>query len=258
MSTYSHTNSVHDCEAILELLPDYAFGLTSAEETRWIEAKLPSCPEATAQLADFRQIQDEMRAAVPQVNPPAHLEARLMAAVSAIDMPAPSVKPRRIPWGWLAAAAALVALILTNLYWFTRVNAPPPRSSESTSAHIPVQGDSTFMLTSNSDLRWVRLPPSQQNSDSAAVLLWNSESKIGLLYVRGFPELSAGKTFQLWLTKGDDRASAGTFRVDENGNGALLFNITDAIDKYTWARITEEPADGSTEPSDQVVVGGEL
>jgi anti-sigma-K factor RskA len=142
----------------------------------------------------------------------------------------------------------------------SRANTPPtpPRSSESTSAHITVQGDSTFVLTSASDLRWVRLPPSQQNADAAAVLLWNSESKIGLLYVRGFPELSAGKTFQLWLTKGEDRASAGTFRVDEDGNGALLFNITDAIDKYTWARITEEPADGSSEPSDQVVVVGEL
>jgi hypothetical protein len=114
------------------------------------------------------------------------------------------------------------------------------------------------VLTSASDLRWVRLPASQQDTDASAVLLWNTESKIGLLYVRGFPRLSAGKTFQLWLTKGEERASAGTFRVDEDGNGALLFNINDGIDKYTWARITEEPADGSTQPGDQVVVVGEL
>jgi anti-sigma-K factor RskA len=259
MSTYSRTNSLHDCEAIQELIPDYAFGLTSAEETRWIESNLASCPDAAAQLADYQQLQDEMRGTVPQMDPPADLESRLMAAVSALPTPAQTVKPHRvIHWGWVVAAAAMVALVLTNVYWFARVNAPPPNSSESTSAQIAVQGDSTFVLTSASDLRWVRLPPSQQNTDSSAVLLWNTESKIGLLYVRGFPELSAGKTFQLWLTKGEDRASAGTFRVDEDGNGALLFHITDAIDKYTWARITEEPADGSSQPSDQVVVVGEL
>ena len=262
MSTNSRSNSMHDCEAILELIPDYAFGLTSAEDTRWIEANIATCPEAAAHLADYQHLQGEMRVDVPQMNPPAALEARLMAAVSVTAAPPQTAKPRRmmIRWGWVTATAALVALVLTNVYWLGRANTPPapPKSSESTSVQIAVQGDSTFVLTSASDLRWVRLPPSQQNADAAAVLLWNSESQIGLLYVRGFPELSAGKTFQLWLTKGDDRASAGTFRVDETGNGALLFHITDAIDKYTWARITEEPADGSSEPSDQVVVVGEL
>ncbi|MEO8613079.1 MAG: anti-sigma factor [Chloroflexota bacterium] len=263
MSTNSRSHSVNDCESILELLPDYAFGLTSAEDTRWIEANIATCPEAAAQLADYQHLQDDMRADVPQINPPAALEARLMAAIAVPTQSALPPKTRRsitIRWGWVTAAAAMVALVLTNVYWLGRVNtvSVPPKSSDSTSAHIAVQGDSTFVLTSASDLRWVRLPPSQQNVDAAAVLLWNSESKIGLLYVRGFPSLSAGKTFQLWLTKGDDRASAGLFRVDENGNGALLFNITDAIDKYTWARITEEPVDGSSQPSDQVVVIGEL
>src|SRR5262245_29058579 len=106
MSTHLRTNSVHDCEAILELIPDYAFGLTSAEETRWVEANLNSCPEAVAQLADFRQLQDEMRADVPQMTPPADLEARLMAAVAATPVPQPVLKkaPRTLHWGWIVAA----------------------------------------------------------------------------------------------------------------------------------------------------------
>lgn len=263
MSTHLRTNSVHDCEAILELIPDYAFGLTSAEETRMVEANLDSCPEAVAQLADFRQMQVVMRADVPQMTPPADLEARLMAVISTPSAPAievVSAKPRRtIRWGWITAAAAMVALVLTNVYWLSRANETPVQNEERPgSSPIHVQGDTTFTLTGASDLRWVHLPASQQNTGANAVLLWNTESKIGLLYVRGFPKLSAGKTFQLWLTKGEERVSAGTFRVDEDGGGALLFNINDGIDKYTWARITEEPADGSMQPGDQVVVVGEL
>jgi hypothetical protein len=88
--------------------------------------------------------------------------------------------------------------------------------------------------------------------------MWNGESEIGLLYVRGFPELSSGKTYQLWLTRGEERVSAGTFHVDDEGSAALLFNITEPIDDYTWARITEEPERGSDEPSNIVVVHGEL
>jgi anti-sigma-K factor RskA len=267
MNPKHHIESVNGCDAIQELIADYAFGLTSADETRLVEANLDACPEAVSQLADFRRIQDEMYAGVPQVEPPPQLSQKLMAAIAAPETATPLatpavtlLPPRKMQWGWLTAAAAIVALVVTNVYWLARSAAPSPTpgNGESVSAQIPVQGESTFQLTSADNLRWVRLPPSQENTSASAVLMWNVESEIGLLYVRGFPELAVGKTFQLWLTRGDDRASAGTFRVDEDGNGALLFHLTDALDKYTWARITEEQGEGSNEPSDQVVVVGEL
>jgi predicted anti-sigma-YlaC factor YlaD len=253
-------NTKYDCESIRKLIPDYAFGLTSAEETRMVESNLDRCPQAAAELADFRRLQDEMRMGVAQIEPPMRLGDQLMAAIAAPQKPEKVTRPP-LRLSWAVAAVAVVALIVTNVYWLVRVNstpAPAGNGSESTSVEIPVQGDSTFALTSADNLRWVRLPPAQEDVNASAVVMWNVESEIGLLYVRGFPELAVGKTFQLWLTKGEDRASAGTFQVDENGNGAMLFNITEAIDQYTWARITEEPADGSSEPSDQVVVVGEL
>lgn len=260
MSPKNLIDTMYDCERIQKLIPDYAFGLASAEETRLVESNLANCPEAAAELADFRRLQDDMRMGVAQVEPPSRLGDQLMAAIAAPPKPE-KVAQRPLRLSWVVAAAAVIALIVTNVYWLARMNstaAPGAGAAESTSAQITVQGDSTFALTSADSLRWVRLPPAQQDVNASAVLMWNVESEIGLLYVRGFPELSVGKTFQLWLTKGEDRASAGTFRVDEDGNGALLFNLTESIDKYTWARITEEPANGSREPSDQVVVVGEL
>jgi anti-sigma-K factor RskA len=253
-------NTTYDCESIQKLIPDYAFGLTSAEETSLIESNLDRCPQAAAELADFRRLQDEMRMGVSQVEPPLRLGDQLMAAIATPQKPEKVMRPP-LRLSWAVAAAAVVALVVSNVYWLVRVNntpTPAGGSSESTSAQIAVQGNTTFALTSADSLRWVRLPPAQQDANASAVVMWNVESEMGLLYVRGFPELDAGKTFQLWLTKGEDRISAGTFRVDESGNGAMLFNTTEGIDKYTWARITEEPADGSSEPSDQVVVVGEL
>ena len=60
------------------------------------------------------------------------------------------------------------------------------------------------------------------------------------------------------LTRGEERLNAGTFQVDEDGTAALLFHTDEPIDDYTWARVTDEPADGSEQPTGNVVVHGAL
>ncbi len=162
--------SAPDCKTILELIPDYAFGLTAPDETRLVESHLQTCPEVAAQLADFRQMQDEMRENVPQMEPPPELGERLMAAVAE---PVIVPKPRRtFQWSWVAAAA-VAALIISNVYWLLRTN------SLNTNTPQIQSPDNAFILTSTSNLRWARLPASQAESDASAFLMWNGESKIG-------------------------------------------------------------------------------
>ncbi len=246
----------HDCDVILELIPDYAFGLTDATETSQVEAQLEHCPEAAAQLADFRRLQGELRAGVPQLELPPLLGERIM---SAAFTSARTVKRRRQPFrlAWLAAAIAVIAFVVTNIYWLVRVDDLQRRQSDLAS-HMVGRPDNAFVLASVSDLRWVRLPPSQQNGTASAFLMWNGESEIGVLYVRGFPKLAVGRTYQLWLTRGEEHVSAGTLRVGDAGQGALLFHINEPIDKYTWARITTEPENGSPAPTGTPVVVGKL
>ena len=257
----NHLNSpTQDCDAVRDLVADYAFGLTDVEETRLVESNLDDCLEAAAQLAEFRQLQDTMRADVTQVEPSAQLGERLMAAVAP---PALVVAPRprraRIPLAWLAAAAAVIALVASNVFWLTRVDALTQGQSDyaANDADGGTQHEA-FVLTSTSALRWVRLPPTEQDVKVSAFMMWNAESEIGLLYVQGFPSLQPGQTYQLWLTRGAVRASVGTFTVDDKGKSALLFHSADPIDKYTWARITSEPESGSPQPTGQVVVNGKL
>lgn len=240
----------HDCEAIRDLIPEYAFGLTDPDETRLVEANLAACPEAAEHLADFRRLQDEMREGVPQIEPPPQLGERLMTATAP--------KPRRfqIRLSWLAAAVAIFALVITNIYWLLRVE-DLSRRQDALAALVQGQGAPAFVLTSTNNLRWVRLP-SENNAAAAAFMMWDGSSDTGLLYVHGFPMLEPGKTYQLWLTRGEERVSAGTFEVDENGNAALLFHIPEPIDDFTWARVTDEPGNGSDQPTGTVVVHGEL
>jgi anti-sigma-K factor RskA len=255
----NHLNDpVRQCDAIQELIPDYVFGLTDPEETRLVESNLAYCPDAVAQLAEFQHLQAEMRLAVPQVEPPPQLGNKLMAALDApIALPKSNRRITSFPLAWLAAAAAIIALILTNVYWFLRVNDLTQLQNQLTTL-LGQSGQTTFVLNRTDDLRWVRLPASQKDADTAAFMMWNAESETGLLYAHAFPKLTAGKTYQLWLTHGNERISAGTFRVDQDGKGAMIFHITQPIDNYTWARITAEPESGSNSPSDTAVVLGEL
>jgi anti-sigma-K factor RskA len=262
MTVNHQTDRAHDCDPIKELIPEYAFGLTDPTETRLVEANLADCPEASAQLADFRRLQAEMRAGVPQIEPSAHLGERLMAAIVTPPTPAKVRRFQPINRAWLAAAIAAIAVIAllgTNIYWLTRVDELSRRQNELAAQIAALQsGNGAFILASTSELRWVRLPPSEQNANAAAFLMWNGESKIGILYAHGLPKLAAGRSYQFWLTRGPDYVSAGTLKVDEEGKGALLFNIKEPIDKYTWARITTEPASGSDSPDGTVIVAGKL
>ena len=292
-SDHALNNVQPDCSAIQALIPDYAFGLTDEVETRWIETGLDHCADATAMLTDYRQMQRVLRADVPQIAPPPQLGLRLMATaaniVPAVQASVPTepknsaqppanepaktiaapnaqllipnitgMRPRLNRWPGLLAAAVVV-LVLSNVYWLVRVNGI---NNELSLAKVstPVAVATTapaLVVNTTSTLRWVHLPASEQNGKASAYLMWNAESKIGLLYVHDFPVLPNGQTYQLWLTRGAEHLSVGTFTVDQNGKGALLFS-TQSIDQYTWARITTEPQSGSDVPDGTVVVVGQL
>ncbi len=264
MSSKITVVSANRCDAIRELIPEYAFGLTDPEQTRFVEANLSTCTDAAAELADFQRMQAEMRADVAQIEPPLALESKLMAAIAEpASKPTPVILPdnpprrRSIPVGWLVAAAAIIVLLLTNGYWLTRVNDLNQQQAQLI-AQQPSNDHPAFVLTSTSGLRWVRLPPAEETADTSAFMMWNAESKIGLLYAHGFPKLAVGKSYQLWLTRGETRKGVGTFVVDENGQGALLFSSETPIDEFTWARITDEPENGSPQPTGPIVVIGKL
>lgn len=256
MSANQNPDSAHDCDNMLDFIPDYAFGLTDPETTRWIEANLAGCPQAVQLLDEYRGLQADMRADVPQIDPPLALAGRLMAAVIAESSTPAVVLPRQrrgLHPVWLIAAAAVIALVLTNVYWFARVDDLSRQQAQLMALIQP--NPNAFVLTDTSTLHWARLADTSDTGKASAFMMWNGDNPNGLLYARGF---TPGNLYHLWLTRDNERMSAGVFSVDADGNGALLFNIPESIGKYTWARITIEPESGTPTPPVTPVVSGQL
>lgn len=258
----SHNNDIKptiDCETIQSLIPDFAFGLTTPEEEGIVRDGLHHCPDAVVQLEDYRMLQETMRIDVPQIEPPPELGARIMASIQ--TKPVPKVKSARrqinfTPAG-MVASIAVAALLISNVFWLITTNNLNQANQSDNSPYSAYENEN-IIISTDTDVRWVRLPSSQEDSYASALLMWNAKSELGILYVQGFPELASDKTYQLWLTRSDERQSAGTFRVNKEGNGVLLFKSKEPVDEFTWARITEEDGYGSQQPSEMVLVNGRL
>ena len=275
MNPNPHTDSMDDCDALLDLIPEYAFGLANADETHRVEANLERCPDARARLDEYRRLQEAMRESVAQIDPPQQVGARLMAAIAVppvvavppAPVPAPivtappavptPVKPRRtIRMGWWVAAAAVIALVASNVYWLTRVS-DLTQSNDLLTALTSAQ-NGAFVLTDTTALHWVRLADAQAQGDANAFMMWNSASKTGLLYARSFPELQPGYKYHVWLTRPNERVFVGILQVDANGDGALLFSSPEPINDFAWAWVTAQSGPDNSAPSDSAIVKGEL
>jgi anti-sigma-K factor RskA len=75
----------------------------------------------------------------------------------------------------------------------------------------------------------------------------------------GIEPPAPGRTYQLWfITASQQKISAGTFVVDENGDASYEVQVPSDIGEIAMAAITDEPAGGSNQPTGQIRVMGSV
>ena len=105
----------------------------------------------------------------------------------------------------------------------------------------------------------VPLVPVTPGTGARGQLMWESMGG-GVLVVSGLPQPPAGRTYQLWLGSISlgNRISGGLLAVDSQGAGTLRV----APPRATWSPdifgITMERQGGAREPSDDLILVGEL
>jgi len=239
-----------DHELIEGLIPAYALGATDAEECRAVESHLPSCDACRALLAQYRSLGDDFLYAVPAMTAPAGLTERMQRRLVAAR---PQAKPA--PW-WArlhmrpivpALGAALLLLVLTNLYWIGRVGRLERQATEQTAALAGLVNAPAVPLYADASPAWAQ-----------GVVYAPPNGQIALLCVYNMAALPAGKTYQLWLIKDGQRDSGGTFQVTPDGFGLLMIRPPRPLREYGEVGITVEPLGGSPAPTSPRVLGANL
>jgi anti-sigma-K factor RskA len=242
------------CEHIQSLLPAYALNALSAEERWQVEEHVAVCPDCREQLDGYLSVAELLLSAVPAVEPPAGLRARLIAA---IGEPRAASRPRkaRLFSGWRALAAGLLSLlVIANALLFIQT-----RNLTRQQAQLGQQ-----LAEDQVALGLAAYPSARaalvRGDGTYGTFLFEPDLPLSILYAWGLEPLAQDQTYQAWLIEPDgDRVDGGIFRV-EQGTGFvhILIRAPQDLSAYVGVGVTIEPKGGSPAPTGPRVLGADL
>jgi anti-sigma-K factor RskA len=240
----------HAAEA---LLGAYTLGALTEAEALQVEAHLAACEQCTARAAEFQQIAKGLLHLAPEVDPPAALRARLMAALDEDAQPARRSNPAGRRLGWAGALAA-VALLALNLAQWVR-NASLQAQLESLAAQERA-GQTAQALRSYPSSQVVEL----EAEGIRGTLVYDPGFPLAVLYIWGLEDPGPQQAYQAWLISADGtRTSGGLLELpEEQGFAWLVVRANRPLQDYSGFGLTLEPADGSPLPTGPRILGSDL
>ena len=125
-------------------------------------------------------------------------------------------------------------------------------------AQVRVEQASNALVMSQRELsvlhqnvvRTTALSASKAGFESGVIhVFYSPDGKTALITVSNLPKLSADKTYQVWLIKGNERLPSNVFNVGEDGTGRLVVQSTESFSAFQNLGITIEPAGGRPTPN---------
>jgi anti-sigma-K factor RskA len=239
-----------DHESIEDLIPAYALGAADPDEDRAVEAHVRACATCRDLLAEYRDLSGDLLFAAPPMAAPAGLTERMRKRLAPVRYEAaPRAWWTRLRGAFLVSALAAVVLLLlvTNAYWFGRVNHLDRQVAEQASLVASLANAPATALRAEASAPYAQ-----------GVVYASTSGQAALLCVYGMPALPSDKAYQLWLIKDGKRESGGVFQVSVNGFGFLMVKPAHPLTDYSSVGITIEPTGGSPAPTSPRVLGGNL
>lgn len=218
----------------------YALDALDEFERRQFEAHYPTCDVCSAEVAEFRAVATHL-AASAATPAPAGLKASVMDEISRTRQLSPIVAEAPRPVSGLtrrmlfAAAAALV--LLGGVLAVTLPGGDSSRSDE-------VVNSADAVVTSLDALTGL---------DGDLQVVWSDELDQVVVIGSSLEDLSADQAYALWFLLDDGVAPAGLFQA-QNGTVSTVIDVDD-LDVTGWG-ITVEPAEGSPQPTTDVIYAG--
>jgi len=251
----------------------YAAGALDAAERLEFESHLSGCAECAAEIRALAPVTDALLLAVPQIDPPPALRARVLDG--APGTAAPAVFPARartysaVP-AWIGAAALVAIAVSLGAYagfLRARVNGLESElrvalvridASERDAAaarQLAASAQTPIGVLTSPDVKQISLMGQTAAPSAMARAFW-SRSR-GLVFTASMlPELPPGRTYQLWVVTAQTPISAGLLMPDQNGELTATFNTPSDIPEPVAMAVTSEPDGGVPAPTgDRYLVG---
>ena len=239
-----------DHQGYRELAAPYALDALAAAERTAFEEHLAECAACRADVQAFREAAAALALAAPAAAPPPGLRERVLREARR----GRPLAGRRTAWPWLAAAAVVVAVAASYGYWRERT-----ARDEMSTVLVAMRA----RLDSADRLVGAILDSTVGTADLAATgkaptmrLYWNRARGLVVLAAFDLPPAPSGRTYQLWaIKKGQSPVSLGTFNTAAGGRAVVTLRAPAGL-KPDLSAVTEEPAGGSPQPTQQPFLVG--
>jgi anti-sigma-K factor RskA len=263
-----------DHNELRELTGAYALGILTDDERLTLENHLRECQACAAEVRESIEATSALAVGVTQIDPPASLRSRVLAAATGGDSIQSATERRRsfsaLPY-WLSAAASLAALAL-GLYALnlrTRVQDLETRLRVATAASDTMkkqlislsaearEAQQRFAILAARDVRRIDLGGVPPAASASAQAFWSPTQGV-FLDGTNLPALPAGRVYQLWMISPEQPAPLGIALLtpDAGGRVSTITPNPAGITRVAAFAVTLEPAGGSPAPTgDKVLIG---
>ena len=236
-----------------ELAAPYALGALDPEERARFEAHLAECAVCRGEVQSLREVTALLANTAPAAAPPAALRDRILREARRVR----PIGARRAGLGpWLAAAASLVlALGIGYAYLRERAAREQARASLAAARDSLAVRDSLVATLLSPDAGTAALAATGQ-APSARVF-WSPSRRRVVMAVFHLAPAPVGRTYQLWAIAQGKPVSIGIFNTSPDGR--LVAEMALPVDlKFELTAVTEEPAGGSPQPTQQPFLVGKV
>ncbi len=274
-----------------ELAALHALDLLEGAEKIGCEALIANNGELRALVADLHESGASLALAVRQVEPPAGLKARVLAAAdansspSSADAPTPTTESkvlpfalsRLLPWGLAAVFAAAAVLFgvrsaslrsenealrtereLAEVAYKMAQN----QLSERTLIAEKMIADLGAQLKHTEDLSRLKITALASllgnTPEAKAIAVWDPTQQSGLLTVEKLPAIAAEQDYQIWVVDPQYPipVDGGVFKPDSTGKAVLTFKADKPIKQAAAFAISLEKKGGVPKAEGPMVLLG--
>lgn len=236
-----------------ELAAPYALGALDVEERARFEAHLAACAVCRGDVQSLREVTALLANSAPAATPPARLRERILRDARSVR-PIGARRARLVPW--LAAAACLVlALGIGSAYLRERAALGQASKVVTAMRDSIAARDSLVATLLSPDIGTAALAAT--GHAPSARLIWSPSRHRVVMAVFHLSPAAAGRTYQLWAIAQGKPVSLGIFNTNPDGR-ALAEMVLPAGLKFELTAVTEEPAGGSPQPTQQPFLVGKV
>lgn len=246
-------------DAMRELVPGYALGALTAEETRAFEAALRGSPELEQELAEYREVAGLLALDAAETPAP-DVRQRMMERVRQPEpgsgLPRPGVRPltpRRSVTPTLVGMG-LAASILLAAGFYLQIQELELRLAQADSASAALgrrlaEREATLNAILEPGVQLTTLTTTGAAAPIVQVF-WNRATHKVTLHSFRLPPAPSGRIYQLWLMRrGANPIASRLFDTEPDGHG-LAENIdVPAGEPIVGFAVSVEPAGGSEQPT---------